>query len=356
MRSYWLNRSFFAAAISLMALAPFARAQETAAPALSDEEQKIVGVGTADVPIGYVNEKDPWIDRAHEATFSLLWRSARHVDGWFGGQGEDIAYMQTRGSIAPALLWDQYEGFQPRMRFGVDVPLPGLNERYHAFIGRVNRDEYVLEDEPDSGAFAQQYGPVEDDETLFGIRYRSPKQGNTLEADAGVRLAFPLDPYVKGSYNFIKGKSDTTLFQFRQTLFWQNSEKFGITSRLSAEQAFAGVWMWRWTGSGTFSQRTEGVRAFTSLQLLRGLPHRRAIAGELFTQGETDAEVELHNYGAKIAYRQSIARDWLVLETRLSLTYPKEHPWEERKANWGVGIGLEMFFGTNEFLARPVTF
>jgi hypothetical protein len=264
--------------------------------------------------------------------------------------------MQTRGSIAPALLWDEYDGFQPRMRFSVDVPLPGMNERFHAFIGRVNRDEYVLEDEPSSGAFAQQYGPVEDDETLFGIRYRSPRQGDSFEADAGVNLRFPLDPYVKGSYNFVKGKSDTTLFHFRQTVFWQNSEKLGVTSRLSAERAFGGVWMWRLTGSGTFSERSEGVRAFSSFQLLRGLPNRRAIAGELFVQGEMDDDVPLRNYGAKIAYRRSIARDWLVLETRLSLTYPREHPWEERKANWGVGVGLEMFFGTNEFLARPVTF
>jgi len=45
-----------------------------------------------------------------------------------------------------------------------------------------------------------------------------------------------------------------------------------------------------------------------------------------------------------------------VLETRLSLTYPKEYPWEARKAIWGIGVGLEMFFGTTEFLARPVTF
>ncbi len=360
MRSYRLHRSrIHAAAIAMMALAPLARAEEPAAPEAAQTAQRdatIVGVGTADVPIGYVNVKDPWLDRAHVATFNLMWRSAREVDGWFGGNGEDLAYMQTRGSIAPAILWDEYDGFQPRMRFSLDVPLPGLNERFRAFVGRVNRHEYVLEDEPDSGAFAQQYGPVEDDETLLGIRYLSPKQGKSFEADLGVRLAFPVDPYVKGSFNFTRGTSDTTLLRFRQTLFWQNSEKLGVTSRVTAERAFGGSWMWRWTGSGTFSQRTEGVRAFSSFQLLRGFPNRRAIAGELFAQGEMDADVPMRNYGAKIAYRRSIARDWLVLETRLSLTYPREHPWEDRKANWGVGVGLEMFFGTNEFLARPVTF
>ena len=29
---------------------------------------------------------------------------------------------------------------------------------------------------------------------------------------------------------------------------------------------------------------------------------------------------------------------------------------EAREATWGVGVGLEMFLGTDQFLARPVTF
>jgi hypothetical protein len=106
--------------------------------------------------------------------------------------------MHTTGSIAPALLWDQFDGFTPRARFQVDVPLPRLNERFHAFIGRVNRDEFVTERQPGSGAFARQYGPLEDDETLLGIRYREPRQGGSWDADAGLRLTSPLDPFVKG--------------------------------------------------------------------------------------------------------------------------------------------------------------
>jgi hypothetical protein len=349
-----LARSAGAVLLSLALACSAVRAEDTGADAAADPA--IAGVGTADVPMGYVNVKDPWLDRAHNATFAMLWRSAMHVDGWFGG-GQDVdSYMRTRGSLSPALLWDEYDGFQPRFRFGIDVPLPRMNERFHAFIGRVNRDEYVTEVEPDSGAFAQQYGPVEDDETLFGIRYRSPKQGNTLEADAGVHLATPLDPYVKGSYNFIRGTSGTTLAQFRQTVFWQNSEKFGFTSRVAVERAFIDKWMLRWAAAATISQRTEGVRGYTAFTVLRGFPNRRALAAELFTQGELDADVSLRNYGVKLAYRQSIAREWLVLETRLSLTYPKEYPWEERETNWGIGVGLEMFFGTTDFLARPVTF
>lgn len=320
------------------------------------DDDGLIRVGTADVPMGYVNEKDPWLDRMHQSTFDAVWRSAMHVDQWFGSTADETTYMRTSGSIAPALLYDEFDGFQPRLRFEVDVPLPRLNERFHAFIGRVNRDEYVTERRPDSGAFARQYGPVDDDETLLGIRYRQPKQGGRFEADAGLRIRTPLDPFVKGSWRFARGSSESTLFSLRETAFWQNSEKFGVTSRIDIERIFDDTWLLRWTGSGTISQRTEGVRGYAAFNVMRGLPNRRAICAELFTEGELDADVPLGNYGVKLAYRRSIARDWLVLETRLSLTFPKDEPWQRREASWGIGVGLEMFFGTDDFLARPVTF
>ena len=90
--------------------------------------------------------------------------------------------------------------------------------------------------------------------------------------------------------------------------------------------------------------------------MIRGLPLRRAIAAEVFTTGEFDAPVPTENYGVKVAYRRSVARDWLIMETRVSCTFPRELLTQERITNWGVGIGFEMFFGTSEFLARPVTF
>jgi hypothetical protein len=319
-------------------------------------DQSVVGVGTASVPMGDVNQKDPWLDRTHRAVFDAVWRSAMHVDNWFGSTADESTYQRTTGSIAPALLYDQFDGFQPKLRFQVDVPLPQLNDRFSAFIGRVNRDEYVTERRPDSGAFARQYGPVQDDETLFGIRYREPQQGARFEADAGLRLQFPLDPFVKGSWRYEHGSSESTLFTLRETAFWQNTEKLGVTSLVALERVFDDSWLLRWALSGTFSQRTQGVKGYTAFDAIRGLPQRRAICAELFSEGEMDAKVPLGNYGVKMAYRKSVTRDWLVLETRVSLTFPKDDPLQDRKASWGVGVGLEMFFGTDEFLARPITF
>lgn len=302
-------------------------------------------------------KNEPWLDRAHLWLFNSVWRSARTVDGWFGSNApEDAYYRQTSGSVAPALLWDEYDGFQPKLRFNVDLPLPMLNERYHAFIGRVNRDEYVTERDIASGAFPSQLGRVEDDQTIFGIGYRSPKDGPHFDADVGVRLRFPLDPFVKGSYVFERGNQQTSMFSFRETAFWQNSEGFGFTSRFDIERVIDLKWLVRGTISGTISEESEGLRGYTAVTLMRGFANRRAIAAQIFSRGEMDKEVPLEDYGLKLAYRRSVSRDWLIMEIRTSVTWPKERMDQQRSANLGIGIGFEAFFGTDEFLARPVTF
>jgi len=303
-------------------------------------------------------DRDPWIDRTQRGLHHIVSSSAGRVDRLFGAnEASDAAYQQASGSVAPALLWDEFDGFKPRVRFRANFPLPNISEKFDAFVGRVNRDEFVTERAQESGAFRRQYGPVEEDQTLLGISYReTPKQGGRWDAGAGVRVRLPLDPYVKGGYLYRKGELDHLLFSLRETAFWQNSEQLGLTNRFDLERLIFDQWMIRFTGSATVSQETQGMRGYSTISAVRGFPTRRAVTLEVGLDGETEADVPLHDYGFKAAFRQAITRNWLVLEVRTSLRWPKEHLDQSRQPSWGVGVGFEMFFGTDEFLARPVTF
>jgi len=312
---------------------------------------------TVEPPPAAKEKNDIWLDRTQESVHDMASATAMRIDRMFGSTANADAYSGAYGSIAPSLLWDEFDGWRPRVRFRVNLPLPSLNKRLNAFIGRVDREEYVSERAQQSGALPRQYGPPAEEQTLAGIVYRTPsKQGSHFDAGAGIRLRSPLDPYVKGSYVYERGKSETGLIALRQTLFWQNSEQAGFTSRIDLERVVSDNWMLRWTTSGTISQESSGVFGYSSIMALCGLPNRRAFVVAAGLDGETDAEVPLHDFGFKVAWRQSVVRDWLVLEVRSSLTWPKEHRDQPREPSWGVGLGFEMFFGTDEFLARPATF
>jgi hypothetical protein len=256
------------------------------------------------------------------------------------------------------VLWDEFNGFSQKFRFRVNMPLPHLDERYNAFIGTFTRDEFVTERDQASGAIPRQRtgGEIERDETLLGIQYRDRREGGRFEADAGLRIRSPIDPFVKAGYRFEHTTDNHVIFTLRETGFWQNSEGFGLTTRLDVERALDIDALLRWTASGTISEESEGVRGYTALTLYRALSGDRAVAGQVFTSGEFDAAVPLGEYGIRVAYRQRLFRDWLVLELRPSVTWPKDQPNEPRRASWGFGIGFEMFFGIDEFQARPATF
>ena len=323
--------------------------------------QQTVEEAPATVPDADAESLDSptWLDRTHSGVHALVWRSARKIDSMFGGNADDELYQdQTRGSITPAVLWDEFGGFSDKFRFRVKVPIPRIDERFDAFIGTFNREEYVTGREQESGAIPQQHagGQVGDDETLVGIRFRQPKEGGRWESDAGLRIRSPLDPFVKGGWRYERGDPEHVRLTWRETVFWQNSEKFGLTSRLDLERVVDDKWTVRWIGSGTISQRTEGVRGYTSLTAYRGFGDQRAFGAQIFTAGEFDAAVPVGEYGLKVAYRQAILRDWLVLEIRPSLTWPKTEPSEPRKASWGLGIGIEMYLGGDKFEPRPATF
>jgi hypothetical protein len=305
-----------------------------------------------------VPRRDHWLDRSHAGIHEFLWRTSMRVDGWFGADvPEDIYANNTHGSITPIVLWDEFNGLSQKFRFRMKMPLPHLDERYNAFIGTFSRDEFVTERDQESGAIPRQRsgGTIEEDQTLLGIQYRE-REGGRFEADAGIRIRFPIDPFVKAGYRFEHRTGNDFLISLRETGFWQNSEGFGLTSRLDVERPLDIDALVRWTASATISQESEGVRGYSALTLYKGIGRDRSIAGQIFTAGEFDAAVPLGEYGIRVAYRRKVLRDWLVLELRPSVTWPKDDPLQPRKASWGFGVGLEMSFGDSRFQARPVTF
>lgn len=335
---------------------PLAAALELDSPGVQQNEPQAASSPVGPPPEGWPVQT-PWLDRTRQAIYDTLWHGAMRIDRWFGSTEDEASYRQTFGSISTAVLWDRHYGYETPVRFNFYLPLPRLDERFHAFVGRFDPNEYVTESEEPSGAFRRQYGPVTQDQTLFGLVFHQPpKQGGFFEAGAGVRVTLPLDPYLKGSYVYAHGTSASGLLSLRETGFWERTQGFGVTTRADIERIYDLRWFARWTGSITYSQKSQGLLGWSAVDFMRGFSSRRAIALEFEIDGQTDAPVQLHNYGSKFAYRQAVLRRWLIMELRVSVSWPKDLPQQDRRLSPGVGLGFEMLLGTEEFLARPVTF
>ena len=212
-------------------------------------------------------------------------------------------------------------------------------------------DPALCEDKPgglrdDFDTLPRQFARRDDDAVLFGLGYRRPgRMGGHFDADIGARLRWPLEPYVKGTYRLGVPFGDRNLLRLDETIFWRAGEGFGVTTRFDLERLLAEDFLVRWTSSGAFTGETEGVRWLSSLTLYQNLGGGHALAYEAGISGETDREVTIADYGLRVIYRRRIYLDWLFLELRSSITWPRETLIERREPNWGAGIALEMLFG-----------
>lgn len=273
--------------------------------------------------------------------------SSAWLDSLGGDQFRYDQYRATSGTISAGGLWSDYDGFDPRLRFRVHLQLPQWDERISAFAGRVGTDDYISDTEGDFEALpTRQFGTLEEESVLVGLGYSSPERtGNDFDVGVGVRVDIPPDPYAQARYQVVRAFGQHYVFTARETVFWQNSEGFGTTTRFYLDRALSDTLLLRWTNLGKFTEETIGLEWYTQLTLFQSLNDRTGLAWQLQTEGETDNEVQLTRHSARLILRRQLTWDWLFLEVRGGVSWPRRKVIEERKASPEIGVALEMQFG-----------
>jgi hypothetical protein len=273
--------------------------------------------------------------------------SSAWLDSLFGNQLHYDEYRTTYGSVSAGSLWSEYDGFDPRLRFRVRLQLPQWNERVSAFAGRVGEEDYVSDTEGDFDALpTSQFGGVEDESVLLGLGYSSPsKTGNDFDAGVGVRVDVPLDPYAQTRYEVVRTFAEAYVFRARETVFWRNSEGFGSTTRFNIDRALSDRFLLRFNNVGKYTEETNGLEWVSEVSLFQSIGARTGLAWQTYITGVTDNEVPITRYGARLIMRRQLSIEWLFLEVRGGVGWPRRWLYEEREPSAEAGIALEMQFG-----------
>jgi hypothetical protein len=142
-----------------------------------------------------------------------------------------------------------------------------------------------------------------------------------------------------------RGIGDHWVFTSRETVFWQNSEECGTTTRTYLARAISDTLVLRCANRGKYTEETIGLEWYTQITLFQSLNERTGLAWQVQTEGETDNEVQLTRHSARLILRRQLTPDWLFLELRGGVSFPRRKLTEDRDASPEVGIALEMQFG-----------
>lgn len=292
--------------------------------------------------------QDEWLDKLHDGIYRGVNATGDWVDGLFAGDTPPPAENQEPfGRVGIGTFWDQRDSFDPSFRLRTRIPLPHLRNRVGVFFGRAPEREAV-ENRPRAGSdsLPNRFNDVDDNAWLLGLGYAKDSQlSRGLQLDAGVRIRADPEVIARGIYRWNLEVSERTLFRPSQTVFWRRTEGFGTTTNLVLDHLLNNRFLVRTAIAGTVSEEADGVEWQSYATLYQDLSGKDTLGYSVVAAGETQADVELQNYGFQLRYRRQILREWLFMEVLQSVTWPREFLAESRETNYGVGIGFEMYFG-----------
>jgi hypothetical protein len=289
----------------------------------------------------------PLVDRTQQSVYEVVNASSMWFDSFFGTPGNDAGQNVRQGSVRLGTQWDERDGVKLRARFKARLPLPAMRERGRLILGRGDADDFV--DGTSTGtadSLPNQFNDFEDDDWLLGVGYsKGGSLSRGFDLGVGLKVATPLEPYVRVTYRWNHAFNDAWLWQLRPRVFYQSQRGQGGSLNSILDYAVNSAWLLRSWIILSAEDEIAGMGWENNLIAYQSLTNKTALSYSIYAAGQTEDEVTLHDYGFELRFRRRIAREYLFLELSTGISWPRYLVEERRESNFGFGIEFEMQFG-----------
>jgi hypothetical protein len=312
------------------------------APAASDTEPEEINAFVACRQPA--RRKEILLDMTRRQLHQTVCGAALWFDGLFGAR--DLAAAQSSyGSVEVSTVYSQFEGYDTRLRFHARVRLPALQERLSAFIGLDDEDDFVR-DRTEGQALRSQTRVSDRDQFLAGLGFVAvTTERFQSDLKVGVRNVRLPKIFVQNRLSYIPYSDKENRIYLRTTPFWNNRDRFGVTTSSDMDHALGEAFVLRWGNIGTVSEVSAGFDWRSAVILYQNLDGSSALAYEVFIRGATAAPEPLAEYGVRAIYREPFLQERLFGELLLGYSWPRTDPALEREGSAAIGLGVQMPFG-----------
>jgi hypothetical protein len=294
--------------------------------------------------------KEAWIDRVQNGVFSGVCGSAVWFDSFFGDK-HVYDTSDLYGRVGLGALYKTSGEYDGRSRFDANIPLPNMNMKAAAFVGRDNANDYISQTN-DALAVPATFLRLSDDQSwLAGLGYTpSDKRLNRFNFRLGSQVS--VHPYVFGQarYQYDRYLDATSALRLQEVLFYRSSaDGLGLTTRVGYDWLPGENFFARLSSSASLTQKTKGVKwnAYATLyqDMSERLGRARGASFQLLVTGETNKDVPLQEYGFLGVYREQVYRPWMFANVTLGYTFPRREITDRRQGAVNIGLFMEILFG-----------
>ena len=289
--------------------------------------------------------KEILLDATSRRLHQTVCGAALWFDGLFGERDLDAA-LSSYGHIEASTAYSEFEGSDTRVRFHARVKLPAMEQKLSAFVGLDDEDDFVR-DRSEGQALRSRRRVTDRDEFLAGLGF-AVVTTDRFQSDFKVGVRNPSLPkvFVQNRFRYIPYSDLTNRVFLRITPFWNNRDRFGVTTSTDVDHAIEEALLLRVSNIVTISEASPGADWRSAIILYQNLRGSSALAYEVFVRGATGAPEPLGEYGVRTVYRRPFFEERLYGELVLGYGWPRNDPALEREGSADIGLGVGMPFGT----------
>jgi hypothetical protein len=286
----------------------------------------------------------PALEQQREAVSSLVEMLLRRVDALFSGTRSYDAptgsYVMLGGKSTFRRGQDGEDDLAPITR--AKIHLPKTEQRLALLIERDIEGTTTSDSQRDAQVAAGQ--ATADDNPYVALRALTARTLKLqLSADAGVRMRSPPDPFarLRATRTFAAGSWQIPI---SETLLARRSEPFSATSEIAFLRGLTADTALALTTNATWRESLRGFDLSQTANLAWLISDRHLAALELGAYGTTQPRLEDTAYSVAVRYRRKLYSDWLLLELRPEIVYPRNLDFRPLPS---VVLQLEVYFGAN---------
>ena len=265
------------------------------------------------------------------------------VDKFFG----DERYFQENNKSVIQFNLSQTIAQGGSRPFGFEgqakLDLPAAQRRFQ-FVFEVNPEKKTAGEAkkeqpvtPKEAATPEQYAA--------SLRYEKSEESLWhFSSDAGIKIQFPLDPFVRtrGSYAI---QVEEWRLKLAETVFWFSTIGLGETTQFDMERVLSTPVLFRATTTDTCFESPQHCDLRQDLSFYHTLDERTALLYQASILGSNKPVLQETGYVLLMRYRYRLHREWVFYEISPQLNFPRA---DDFRLNASLLLRLEMLFGATK--------
>lgn len=293
----------------------------------------------SDLPEWMVDKITP----LHSRVSRWVSSTSRGLDGFFGTDDSLRVENQSYLRLSQEFEWRETEDFDTDTSLRFRLDLPTTKERLRLVIDSDPEEtQGTLEQQGSQSLRQDQTDRRNSVVGLDRLSSRDKTQNWATKFGAGVKLRFPLDPYVRMTTERLWDVGDGPWqLESYNRLSWFDSDGYSARSRWDFGRPLDEVRHFRFITNFQWQEDVDTLEFSETIELNRRLSRRSAIRYAGVMVGNSSSNPRINNYYLLTQYRRSLHKDILFMDVIPELHFPRDSNFDPR---WAFTLRLEMLF------------